>query len=108
MSRLGLTKKDIDSAVINGTCEWTEDDDGIWTTSCHTMHTFFDGGPAENFYKYCPYCGKFITVQKYKEALVSEVAEEVVRGIAEPMMNKVRKETAKIYAQFLAEGRRKR
>ncbi|MGE4526478.1 MAG: hypothetical protein AB7D24_11400 [Sphaerochaeta sp.] len=35
-----------------------------------------------------------------KDALVSEIAE--------PMMSKVRNETAKIYAQFLAEGRGKR
>lgn len=41
-------------------CAWTEDDDGNWHTACENMHVFFYGGPAENGYWFCPYCGRRI------------------------------------------------
>ena len=41
-------------------CIWTEDSDGTWDTQCNNRHTFFDGGPEENHYEYCPYCGKHL------------------------------------------------
>lgn len=66
MSRLGLTTYDLGRAINEGSCTWHEDDDGHWHTDCKQMHTFFDGGPVENFYKYCPYCGKFMAIEKYK------------------------------------------
>lgn len=39
-------------------CKWTEDSDGIWATDCGNMHEFFTGGPDENGYIYCSYCGR--------------------------------------------------
>ncbi len=39
-------------------CIWTIDKDGIYHTSCN--HSFYfdgDGGPRENQFKYCCYCG---------------------------------------------------
>ena len=39
------------------TCEWEQDDEGSWGTSCGNLHSFIDDGPAENNHKFCPYCG---------------------------------------------------
>ena len=39
------------------TCEWTEDEDGYWDTGCGELFQFNDDGPAENRFKFCPYCG---------------------------------------------------
>ena len=40
-------------------CDWTwcDDDDG-WSTSCDAGFIFNDGGPVDNDFKFCPYCGK--------------------------------------------------
>lgn len=67
MSRLGITDKDLDRAFNEGVCKWTSDDDGIYATECYKLHIFTSGGPIENFFKYCPYCGKFLVVKNYKE-----------------------------------------
>lgn len=48
-------------------CLWSEDEDGIWDTDCGNAHTFFSGGPVENSYKFCPYCGKPLEEKKYEE-----------------------------------------
>lgn len=43
-------------------CVWTYDDDldgwGIWETTCGQSTVFENGGPSENLYRFCPYCGK--------------------------------------------------
>ena len=57
MSKLGLTEKDLERFVKDGMCTWQEDEEGNWHTGCHNMHTFFDGGPLDNEYQFCPYCG---------------------------------------------------
>lgn len=47
------------AAALNGPCcAWTEDEDGNWWTGCGNVHVFTDGGPRENDYDFCPYCGK--------------------------------------------------
>lgn len=39
-------------------CTWTEDDDtGAYDTACNNKHIFIEGTPAENGYRFCPYCG---------------------------------------------------
>ena len=38
-------------------CEWAQDDEGNWGTSCGNLHAFIDDGPVENNHKFCPYCG---------------------------------------------------
>ena len=43
---------------INQLCRWTEDPDGFWETDCGNAHAFNDGGPDENQFRFCPYCGK--------------------------------------------------
>ena len=37
-------------------CIWN-DDDG-WQSACGDSFWFEDGGPRENGFKFCPYCGK--------------------------------------------------
>jgi len=41
-------------------CIWTEDDDGIYQTSCLHSFEFMDGTPELNGMKFCPYCGNLI------------------------------------------------
>ncbi len=48
-------------------CNWAEDEDGNWFTDCGDGFTFIDGTPDENHMKFCCYCGKPLTVSRYKE-----------------------------------------
>ena len=45
-------------------CGWfIEDPDyGVWESDCGMEFMFNDDGPIENNFKYCPGCGKPITV----------------------------------------------
>jgi hypothetical protein len=51
---------------MNDTCEWKEDPDGFWDTSCGHAYSFEAGNPCEDSFDYCPYCGKKIKVEKQK------------------------------------------
>lgn len=46
-------------------CKWSEDGDGVWDTSCGERFEFVDGGPPENGFEFCPYCGKKLKVRRY-------------------------------------------
>ena len=48
-------------------CTWTEDDEGNWATACDNLHVFFEGGPSENGYKWCPYCGRAVASERGDE-----------------------------------------
>ena len=39
-------------------CAWIENDDGAWETKCNELFEFNEGGPTENGFEFCPYCGK--------------------------------------------------
>ena len=40
-------------------CVWRYDKgDDFWETQCDNAHVFGDGGPDDNQYRFCPYCGK--------------------------------------------------
>ena len=41
------------------TCEWHLENDGVdvWETSCGKTFVFYEDGPKENGFKFCPYCG---------------------------------------------------
>ena len=43
------------------TCIWTQnddEDDSYWAAACcDHLFVFNDGGPVENDFRYCPYCG---------------------------------------------------
>jgi len=44
-------------ALEKRSCQWTEDDDGVWDTECGNAFVFTDGGPSDNNLLFCPYCG---------------------------------------------------
>ena len=46
-------------------CTWTQtdDEDGIWSSSCGELWSFIDGGPKENRVSYCHHCGKKVEVK---------------------------------------------
>lgn len=40
-------------------CYWNSDEAGKWGTQCGNTFLSLNGsGPAENHFRYCPYCGK--------------------------------------------------
>ena len=45
------------------TCTWTENEDGVYETNCGNLFVFNDGGPVENDFRYCPYCGRELREQ---------------------------------------------
>lgn len=44
------------------TCTWISDGEGLWLGDCGATWQFFDDGPNENGLKYCPSCGKKVSV----------------------------------------------
>jgi hypothetical protein len=54
-------------------CEWCVDDYAIWhtdcgNTDCGNAFYFEVGTPAENGFKFCPYCGKKLKVEQKETA----------------------------------------
>lgn len=49
------------------TCDWQEDADGIWETSCGEAWVCTEGTPAENNMKFCHSCGKHLKEHRYAE-----------------------------------------
>lgn len=43
--------------AVAETCQWTEDSDGNWDTSCDNKYIIVEGTPSENGMKFCTYCG---------------------------------------------------
>lgn len=42
----------------NAICDWMLEISGdYYETRCGNAHQFTEGGPRENHYAYCPYCG---------------------------------------------------
>lgn len=39
-------------------CSWRENGDGYWDTDCGNCFEFITGGPCENGFTHCPYCGQ--------------------------------------------------
>lgn len=41
------------------TCAWSQEDtdSGVWETECDNLFELFDGGPSDNGFNFCPYCG---------------------------------------------------
>lgn len=49
-------------------CEWTEDTEGTFVTSCGNYFQFTADGPKENKFQFCPYCGgKIVEAQGGKK-----------------------------------------
>ena len=38
-------------------CNWKQDDEGNWETTCGNMFVIAEGTPSENDMNYCCYCG---------------------------------------------------
>jgi hypothetical protein len=43
------------------TCIWHEEE-WAWESNCGLTWTFIDDGPEENGLRYCPKCGKIVTI----------------------------------------------
>jgi hypothetical protein len=56
--RNGLLRELAEYQSRDGTCDWAENQDGAYETSCGETFEFTDGGPKENKFKHCPYCGR--------------------------------------------------
>lgn len=41
-------------------CEWHDSGDEFFSTNCKQAFCFNEGGPIENGFKFCPYCGNEI------------------------------------------------
>jgi hypothetical protein len=48
-------------------CEWVEDDSGVWATDCGFSFEFNEGGPGDNKFEYCPFCGKNLGANPFVE-----------------------------------------
>lgn len=49
------------------TCDWQEDADGIWETSCGEAWVCTEGTPAENDMRFCHSCGKHLKEHRHAE-----------------------------------------
>ena len=52
-------------------CQWSQDEDGNWKTSCGEMFIFLEDGPKENEFRFCCYCGGALT-----ETATTEVTDD--------------------------------
>ena len=54
------------------TCTWTQnddEDDSYWAAACcDHLFVFNDGGPVENGFRYCPYCGRELSENENSNA----------------------------------------
>ena len=61
------------SAGLGG-CMWSEDGDGIWSAECgeetspELAFCFNDGGPVENDFVFCPFCGNVLIIKTLSDA----------------------------------------
>lgn len=49
-------------------CDWKEDSDANWDTSCKQCMCFEHAPPSEQGYKFCHHCGSTINFIKYRES----------------------------------------
>lgn len=54
----------VEYAEVKKPCKWTVDGDGVWYTECGNAFVFDTGGPADNKFKVCPYCGGALMEEK--------------------------------------------
>jgi len=53
-----ISREFMEELVSDGYCEWKEDRDGIWHTSCNQTFFFDSGDAIDNGFLYCPFCGR--------------------------------------------------
>ena len=67
------------------TCPWeleTHYEDEYWVTRCENTFMFSAGGPEENGFEHCPYCGKRIQVIEQNE-VVYDIEDGYILGVKE-------------------------
>ena len=47
--------------LIDEKCLWTTSDNNQYSTNCKNEFVFFEDGPEDNGFIFCPYCGCNIT-----------------------------------------------
>ena len=53
---------------MTASCAWTQDfENGYWETACNNAFDFDDGGPRDNGFNFCPYCGAPLAEYAYVE-----------------------------------------
>ena len=48
-------------------CDWQQEEEGQWETDCDETFEFQEGGPLDNGFEWCPYCGKKLVETIYSE-----------------------------------------
>ena len=56
-------------------CEWKEDFDGEWNTTCGNSFYLSEGKPSENLMLYCCFCGALLDEVPYKYICHTEEEE---------------------------------
>jgi hypothetical protein len=55
-----------DRLIDHQPCDWKQDDDGNWDTSCNQCVCFEHAPPFEQGYRFCHHCGATINFITYK------------------------------------------
>jgi len=56
-----------------GHCDWKQDFDICWETSCGNRFIFeYGNSPSENNFSFCPYCGDPLIEHKFIEEQTNE------------------------------------
>ncbi len=48
-------------------CEWEDDGEGNWDTSCGIPFVLIDGTPDENGMRFCCFCGRLLKQVEFNE-----------------------------------------
>jgi len=60
----------------NQACQWKYcESECSWDTQCNNKYQFMNDGPKENDYKFCPGCGKPVTLAGDREPATSKTPE---------------------------------
>lgn len=54
---LGIVDEVLQAEPDTKPCQWEYDGNNRWETSCENTFLFFAGGPQDNGFRFCPYCG---------------------------------------------------
>ncbi len=58
---------------LNKTCEWIDDEEGIFQTSCGGSFVFTEGTPNENEFKFCCYCSADLKQTLFKLETLDQI-----------------------------------
>jgi hypothetical protein len=53
--------------IVNQLCEWTDDDDGEYSTACGQTFYLEDETASGAGFKFCPFCGKTLIESGFYE-----------------------------------------